>query len=170
MLFLLLQYHCISSYTFESAQSISHKIYVTIAKTDDLGGQVLGMASLDEATLLISVWDNQIMQGSITVYDKRQQSILGQWNAPDMAQLGRIIVQGNQVITSDLQSPNLFVIDLNLADIGSSTFQIIQSLDIVQDLTVIESDEYRHLYVATDQRVDIWDLDEQIWKQIMTTN
>ena len=94
----------------------------------DLGGQVLGMASLDEATILVSVWDNQIMQGSIVAYDKRQESVLGHWNAPNMAQLGRIIVQENQVITADFD-PQTCLLWIWINTCANSTFQTIASLD-----------------------------------------
>jgi len=132
----------------------------------DLGGMPLSMLELDEAHLAIALWNTETNRSWITVYNKRQRMEVGQWMAPEGVQIGALTMVNNQIWMSDQQSDRLLVLDLQLNDIPSSSHTEIVTLGPVTDLSSIITEDYTHVYVATEQRIDIWDINAEKWKHI----
>ncbi len=132
----------------------------------DLGGVPLALEAWDEAHLLISVWDPTNQQSWLTVYNKRQQSEVGRWTAPEGSQLGTMTILEDTVWIADQYNDLLFEIQLDIGDIENSVNTEVVTLGPVSDLSALKTQEYTRLYVASEQRIDIWDLETQKWMQV----
>ena len=136
----------------------------------DLEGIPLSMVELDEVHILISIWDANTNAAWVTVYNKRQRAELGRWMAPDTAQIGEMALLNDQVWIADRQTDRLFVLDLQLDNIASSPHTEISTLGPITDLSTLSTDTYTHVYVASEQRIDIWDVNAEKWKNINPLN
>ena len=130
-----------------------------------LEGMPIDLLAWDEATLLISVWDNATNTSWITAYDKRNQVEMGRWNAPVDVQLGSMLRIDDQLWIIDQHSEQVLFLTPDLEDISSWTSEGLSTLGPVRDMSVIQTEEYQHLFLATEQRVDIWDINNTQWKQ-----
>jgi hypothetical protein len=132
----------------------------------NLGGTPLALQNLNDEHVLITLWDNESNQSWISVFNKPQRTEIGRWIAPDDAQLGVMTLLDEQIWVADQQSNRLFVVDLDPGDISNSTHSEITTLGSISDLSVLNTPEYTHVYVATEQRIDVWDVNASKWKNI----
>ena len=132
----------------------------------DLGGMPLSMLALDEVHLAIVLWNGETDTSWVSIYNKRQKVEVGQWMAPEDVQLGHMTMVNDQLWLSDQKVDRLLALDLQLDDVGSSTHTEIVTLGSVQGLSTLDTEAYTHVYVATEQRIDIWDVRAEKWKHI----
>ena len=134
----------------------------------DLGGMPLSMLALDEVHLLISIWDANSSSSSLLLYNKREQVEVGRWMAPENAQLGNMTLldSGTEVWITDQQNDRLFALEVQLDDIAESLYLEIPTLGPITDISTLSTETYTHVYVASDQRIDVWDVNAEKWKHI----
>ena len=134
----------------------------------NLGGMPLSMLALDDDHLLISVWDATNSSSSLILYNKREQLEEGRWIAPEDSQLGNMTLlnSGTEVWIADKLSERLLVLEVQLDDIAESLYTEISTLGPISDVSAISTENYTHVYVASDQRIDVWDVNAEKWKHI----
>ncbi len=135
----------------------------------ELGGMPVALEVWDEAHLLITVWDKENNQSWLTVYNKRQQVEVGRWLAPSDSQLGFMTRLNDQLWIADQHNDRLFTLSLSVdtADsLANTEYSEIPTLGPITDIATLDTDTYTHLYVASEQRVDIWDVNKEQWKHI----
>ena len=134
----------------------------------DLGGTPLEMLSISDPFLLISVFNTETSSSWLSLFNMIQNQEIGRWEAPDGSQLGRMIQQDETIFITDTQNPQIFELNISLDDFSASTVETISAIAIVHDLEILKTETYSHLFaaMATEQRIDVFDLDTREWKQV----
>ena len=136
----------------------------------ELDGMPLQLKEWDEAHVLISVWNAERNESWLSVYNKRQQQEVGRWMAPVNSQLGTMTllnVDGTDTLwIADQANDRLFVVELSIESPMNSTHQEIGTLGPITDISALQTTDYTHVYVASEQRVDVWDVHNSQWMHI----
>ena len=100
---------------------------------------------------------------SLVLYNKREQVEVGRWIAPESSQLGNMTLlnSGTEVWIADQQNNRLFVLEVQIDDIAESLYTEIPTLGPITDVSTLSTENYTHVYVASDQRVDVWDVNAE---------
>ena len=77
-----------------------------------------------------------------------------------------MVLLSDQVWVADQRESRLFVLDLQLDDIASSLYTEVLTLGPITDLSTLSTETYTHVYVASQHRIDIWDVDAEKWEHI----
>jgi hypothetical protein len=134
----------------------------------DLGGTPLEMLSISDPFLLISVFDTETSRSWLSLFNMIQNQEIGRWEAPEGVQLGRMAQQDETIFITDTQNPQIIEFSITLDDFAASTAETISAISVVHDLEILETQTYSHLFaaLATEQRIDVFDLDTREWKQV----
>jgi hypothetical protein len=135
----------------------------------DLGGTALTMIELDDPYLLISVWDEANEQGWLSLFNRRQNIEESRWLAPEGVQPWKMIFgEKGDLYIADAKSPQILHLEIDIENFDTPNVELIPSISIAQDLAYVAEEEYQHLFVATayDQRIDVYDIIKEEWKNI----
>lgn len=114
-------------------------------------------------TILIALYDEEAKQGFISLYSLESDSETQRFPLPDGMQPWRISRSfENHFYISDARNPRIiqFALDGSYVEITTPS--------IVQELLIVESETYSHLFLgsATQARLDLYDLETQTWIDI----
>ena len=77
-----------------------------------------------------------------------------------------LLNSGTEVWIADQQNNRLFVLEVQIDDIAESLYTEIPTLGPITDVSTLSTENYTHVYVASDQRVDVWDVNAEKWEDI----
>ena len=132
----------------------------------DLGGIPMSLLSWEDPYLFVGVWNADLQRSLVSIFNRRQNIEVAQIELPTNTEIGKMLRVGDDLFLSDSNNPRLLRIHIDSANFSASDIEIIPSISLASDLSVIETEDYHHLFVATESRVDIYDLSRKEWKKI----
>lgn len=135
----------------------------------DLGGQILGLARVPDAGLLVAgVWDATAEMGSLVFFDPGTDSVAGRLALDAGAQPWRFAFGDGVIYVADAKLPLIHEVALDADDPSASA---LSSLDLpapASALTLAESSYGPRLFVGLSEidRVDVYDLSTGQWVDV----